>query len=257
MNIIYFPHKLGQKKNGVQNSYKVFQKLGTIVDCKNDGEYLFENLKNLYEANSNSNQVNLNIGGDHSMAIASVADSLNKYDNLKVLWFDAHPDINTYEKSESKSYHGMPLSFLTGLDKNENFPYIKKHLDFKNLLYIGIRDIDYYEAEVIKKYNIQYIKPEDFNRNSDAALKKINDFIGNDPYHISFDVDGLDPCYIPCTGTAVKEGLDLYKVKYILDNLNTDNLVNMDLTELNFELGDEQDQFKTLENTKYVLERFL
>ena len=46
MNIIYFPHKLGQKKNGVQNSYKVFQKLGTIVDCKNDGEYLFENLKN-------------------------------------------------------------------------------------------------------------------------------------------------------------------------------------------------------------------
>ena len=125
MNIIYFPHKLGQKKNGVQNSYKVFQKLGTIVDCKNDGEHLFENLKNLYEANANSNQPNLNIGGDHSMAISTVSNSLNKYDNLKVLWFDAHPDINTYEKSESKSYHGMPLSFLTGLDKNENFPYIK------------------------------------------------------------------------------------------------------------------------------------
>ncbi len=255
MNIIYFPHKLGQKKNGVQDSYKLFNLVGKVVECKNDGEHLFENLKNLYEATPKVSP-NLNIGGDHLWLCIS-ADSLNKYDNLKVLWFDAHPDINTYEKSESKSYHGMPLSFLTGLDKNDNFPYIKKHLDFKNLFYIGIRDIDDYEAEVIKKYNIQYIKPEDFNRNSDAALKKINDFIGDDPYHISFDVDGLDPCYIPCTGTAVKEGLDLYKVKYILDNLNTDNLVNMDLTELNFELGDEQDQFKTLENTKYVLERFL
>ena len=257
MNIIYFPHKLGQKKNGVQNSYKVFQKLGTIVDCKNDGDNLFENLKNLYEANSNSNQPNLNIGGDHSMAIASVAYSLNKYDNLKVLWFDAHPDINTYEKSESKSYHGMPLSFLTGLDKNENFPYIKKHLDFKNLLYIGIRDIDEYEAEVIEKYNIQYIKCEEVNKNPYETLKEIHHFIGENPYHISFDVDGLDPYYIPCTGTAVKDGLDLYRVKYIMDNIDTKNLVNMDLTELNFELGDPDEQFKTIENVKYVLERFL
>lgn len=257
MNIIYFPHKLGQKKNGVQDSYKLFNLVGKVVECKNDGDHLFENLKNLYEANANSNQPNLNIGGDHSMAIASVADSLNKYDNLKVLWFDAHPDINTYEKSESKSYHGMPLSFLTGLDKNDNFPYIKKHLDFKNLLYIGIRDIDDYEAEVIKKYNIQYIKCEEVNKNPYETLKEIHHFIGENPYHISFDVDGLDPCYIPCTGTAVKDGMDLYRVKYIMDNIDTENLVNMDLTELNFELGDADEQFKTMENVKYVLERFL
>ena len=46
----------------------------------------------------------------------------------------------------------------------------------------------------------------------------------------------------------------MYKVKYILDNLNTDILVNMDLTELNFELGDADEQFKTMENVKYVLE---
>ena len=45
MNIIYFPHKLGQKKNGVQNSYKLFKNKGKLVDCKNDGEFLFQNLK--------------------------------------------------------------------------------------------------------------------------------------------------------------------------------------------------------------------
>ena len=55
----------------------------------------------------------------------------------------------------------------------------------------------------------------------------------------------------------MNDGLNLYKVKYILDNLNTENLVNIDLTELNFELGDQHDQFKSMENVKYVLERFL
>ena len=43
MNIIYFPHKLGQKKNGVQNSYKLFNNIGKIVNCKNEGNNLLYN----------------------------------------------------------------------------------------------------------------------------------------------------------------------------------------------------------------------
>ena len=55
------------------------------------------------------------------MSLATVADSLNRTeeDQLKVLWFDAHPDINTYQSSPSKNFHGMPLSYLTGLDEND------------------------------------------------------------------------------------------------------------------------------------------
>lgn len=257
MNIIYFPHKLGQKKNGVQNSYKLFKNIGKIVNCKNEGNNLFYNLTNLYLQNSNSQEKNLNIGGDHSMAISTVADSLNKRKNLKVLWFDAHPDINTYEKSSSKSYHGMPLAYLTNLDYNENFKFIKNHLKFENLLYIGIRDIDTYEKEVIDKYNIKYIKSEELNSNPKETLQKINEFLGNDYYHLSFDVDGLDPSFIPCTGTAVENGLDLEKTKYILDNLNTKKMVNMDITELNFELGNEEEQEKTMKNIRYLFEKFL
>ena len=60
------------------------------------------------------------------MSIATVASSLNKYDNLKVIWFDAHADLNTYSSSQSKSYHGMPLSFLTGLDNDHRFNFIKR-----------------------------------------------------------------------------------------------------------------------------------
>ena len=50
------------------------------------------------------------------MSIATVAHSLNKNKNTKVVWIDAHADINTYEKSVTKNFHGMPLSFLSGLD---------------------------------------------------------------------------------------------------------------------------------------------
>jgi len=256
MNIIYFPHKLGQKKNGVQNAYKFFKNKGTIVKCTNSQKNLFNNLNNLYIANSLSKK-NLNIGGDHSMAIGSVAASLNKYKNLKVLWFDAHPDINTFDKSMSKNYHGMPLAFLTKLDKNDNFKFIKNYLDFKNLLYIGIRDIDSFEAEVIKKYNINYIKCRDLNLEPKNTLERINKFIKNDPFHISFDVDCMDPSLIPCTGTPVKNGLRLRNTKYILDNLINKNIVNMDITELNLELGNQKEKEKSIKNTLYLFNKYL
>ena len=62
------------------------------------------------------------------MSIATVSDSMERYADLRVIWVDAHCDINTYEKSSSKNYHGMPLSFLSGLDKNDSFDFIKNKL---------------------------------------------------------------------------------------------------------------------------------
>ena len=67
----------------------------------------------------------INIGGDHSMSIATIASTLNKYPNTKVIYFDAHADLNTYKSSKSKHYHGMPLSFITGIDHHKKFSFIK------------------------------------------------------------------------------------------------------------------------------------
>ena len=97
---------------------------------------MINNINKLYNQNALIDGRKINIGGDHSMSIATVADSLNRYkqDNLKVLWFDAHPDINTYKSSKSKNVHGMPLGYLTGLCKSNNFPFIVNHLNFNNLM---------------------------------------------------------------------------------------------------------------------------
>lgn len=262
MNIIYFPHKLGQLKNGLQNSLNILKSIINkpinVVKCDNSikDSNLYKNLDNLYKINK-LHKKKINIGGDHSMAIPTVAESLNKHHNLKVLWFDAHPDINTYQQSKSKNIHGMPLAYLTGIDKDYRFEYIKNNLKFENLLYIGIRDIDKFENDIILKNNIKYITADNFNQKPQKSLKKILDFCKNDPIHLSFDVDCIDPLYMPCTGTPVKNGLNLEATKLILNNICYKNIINIDITELNFKIGTQIQQKTTIKNFLYLFNDYL
>ena len=267
-NVIYFPHSLGQKRDGVNLAPQYLDLfLKNSAQKKHwvpvDNSSIFSNLKKLYETNMQVKGSRINIGGDHSMAIGSMAYSLNNFQNLKVIWFDAHPDINTFEKSSSKNYHGMPLSFLTGLDSDLQFNFIQQYLDFNNLLYIGIRDIDEFEQQIIDKYQIKYIKSDQFNNNFEQSKEIIQEFINGHNVHLSFDVDGVDPKYIQSTGTRMNQGLELDNCKKILDHLhhlNEDkkiNLVNIDLTEINLELGYKMDQLTTLANSLYLFDKFI
>ena len=257
-NVILFPHKLGQVRTGVQKTPDIMKHFLNIknisrVSSKN---CLFKNLENLYKYNQNHLDPILNIGGDHSMSIATVASSLNKYDNLKVIWFDAHADLNTYSSSQSKSYHGMPLSFLTGLDNDHRFNFIKRKLNFNNLFYVGIRELDSFEKEIIDRYRIKYITVKEME-NSYKCINLLNEFISDDPVHISFDVDCIDISEIISTGTPVKDGLNIEPTKQILSFLKNKNVVNVDLTELNLDIGDTNQKFMSLANTLYLFDDFL
>ena len=218
---------------------------------------MFKNINELYQANKKSTGKIVNIGGDHSMAIATIADTLNKYPNAKVVYFDAHADINTYKSSNSKHYHGMPLSFVTGLDSDKRFSFIKNKLPIENLLYIGGRCWDIFERDEVYKRNIKFLSPDEINNNFNESLNKIMDFVGNSPVHVSFDVDSIDPKYIPSTGTPVKNGVELDNAIKILDGLNSRNIVNMDITELNRDLGSKTDGDKSVKNTEVLFHKFL
>jgi arginase len=101
------------------------------------------------------------MGGDHSVASSSVLAALQKFRNLHVIWIDAHPDIHTYTSTVSGNKHGTPLSVCTGLEKTHWASRISlKQLSFDRLIYVGIRDIDDFEAETIKKYNIRHYTPQ-------------------------------------------------------------------------------------------------
>merc|ERR1712166_1323450 len=136
------------------------------------------------------------IGGDHSVAGPSVLASVQRNRNLNVIWIDAHPDIHTYASSVSGNSHGMPLSVATGIEKMHWASRMNlKLLPFDKLTYVGIRDIDEFEAEVIRKKNIRHLDVE-------AMLKYIHELDG--PVHISFDIDAMDPAFVTSTRTPVE-----------------------------------------------------
>lgn len=257
--ILLFPHKLGQLKSGVDKTphiFKKFVKSNKFIDVKT-GNCMFQNLNNLYEKNQKYKGPILNIGGDHSMSIASVASSLKKYPNVKVLWFDAHPDLNTYSSSFTKNYHGMPLGFLSGLDTHEQLKFINNKLPLKNLMYIGIRDIDEYERKVIQENNIKYITIQDLEWDFEECVNDICQFIKNDPIHISFDVDCMDISDVASTGTPVKHGIKLNQASILLDILRYKQIVNVDITELNLDIGNTQQKFTSLANTLHLFRNYL
>jgi arginase len=259
--IILFPHDLGQTKTGTEKAPGYINKFinhkkHTVKTVKNTRD-LFKNLDDLYKINKESSGKLINIGGDHSMAIATIADTLNKYPNAKVIYFDAHADINTYKSSNSKHYHGMPLSFVTGIDKTPRFSFIKNKLPFENLLYIGSRCWDIFEVNEVYKDNIKFITPDEINNDFNGSLNKILNFVVDSPIHVSFDVDSIDPKFIPSTGTPVKNGIKLTNAIKILDKLNNKDIVNMDITELNMDLGSKSDGIKSGKNTVLLFKKFL
>ncbi len=99
------------------------------------------------------------IGGDHSIPIGTIPPIFRARKNTGVVWVDAHADINTPETSRSGNIHGMPLGFLLGLVKNVNqlpsFQYFKPCMEPRDLVYIGLRDVDIAEKRMIKELGIR------------------------------------------------------------------------------------------------------
>jgi len=244
-NFILFSHHQGQKLHGVSKTPDILKDyfINYLSNVESSSPRFIDlpfhkspcdNLFSLYSANCHFPHKKINIGGDHSMAIGSLGYSVNKYPNVKTIWFDAHADINTYSSSPTGNLHGMPLSILTGIENNYDFPFLKYKLKPSNIMYVGLRDVDPYEQFIVDKYNIPVITSKDFNSDPHSALNNITDFISDSHFHLSFDVDCLDPLFIPCTGTPVPNGLHIETTKYVLEHLlKHKKLINMDLTEFN------------------------
>jgi arginase len=261
-NIILFPHDLGQTKHGVDKAPKYLQKFINnkkykIQTVENTSDF-FTNIQNLYNKNQQIKGDKINIGGDHSMSIATIADTLNRFPKAKVIYFDAHADLNTYKSSKSKHFHGMPLSYITGIDTNDHFNFIKNKLPMENLLYIGGRCWDIFERDLIYKNNIKHIDPKELNGDFKNAMNKILNFANDSPIHLSFDVDCMDKSLVPSTGTAVKGGIKMNIGKKVLEELKKNvNIVNVDITELNMDIGSTKEANKSGENTVKLFKPFI
>ena len=166
----------------------------------------------VYEAVS-ENRFPLVIGGDHSIAIGTLAGLGEHYKNLGVIWFDAHADLNTPETTPSGNIHGMPLAVSLGIGHerlvqiHNNAPKIKA----ENIIIIGARSVDPGERDLIRKkgikvYTMHEIDRLGMTRVMEDALTYIKG-LSVDGLHLSLDLDGLDPLYTPGVGTPVPGGM--------------------------------------------------
>ena len=117
----------------------------------------------------------LTLGGDHSIAIGTIAGTARAIRErlggreMAVIWVDAHADINTPETSESGNIHGMPVAFLTGLARDERedvFGWLGAEpvVSVKKLVYIGLRDVDKGEKRILREHGIKAFSMHDVDK---------------------------------------------------------------------------------------------
>lgn len=216
----------------------------TVKNAESIGKYSEKLFHKITQELKKKNFV-LNIGGDHSIAFASILSSLQIYKDLRVIWIDAHGDINTPQTSPSQNYHGMPLAHILGLftKKIPGFEWAESMqlLKPENVVILGLRDIDEYEKLIIRKSKINYYTMFDIEQH--GIYKIIQDGLntidkdGKYPIHISFDIDSVDPLYAPGTGTIAKGGLTYREIHFLFKYLaDTKRVVSMDLVEFNSKL---------------------
>ncbi|EIT87357.1 arginase [Fictibacillus macauensis ZFHKF-1] len=152
------------------------------------------------------------LGGDHSIAIGSLAGIAKHYSNLGVIWYDAHGDLNTAETSPSGNIHGMPLAASLGIG-HESLTSIGGYMPKvkpENIVIIGARSLDEGERELIKEKGIKVYTMHEIDRvGMTAVMEETIAYLKDktDGVHLSLDLDGLDPMDAPGVGTPVLGGI--------------------------------------------------
>lgn len=179
------------------------------------------------------------LGGDHSIALGTVAGVTKHVNNLGVIWFDAHGDLNTGETSPSGNIHGMPLAASLGYghERLVNIGGRSPKLKPENVVIIGARDLDVGERELTKRiglkvYTMHEIDKLGMARVMEEAIAHVSK--GTDGVHLSLDLDGIDPHDAPGVGTPVIGGISYREGHLAMEMLaDADVLVSAEFVEVN------------------------
>lgn len=242
ISIIGVPMDLGQTRRGVDMGPSVIRYAGIVEKLKSIGfevedrgdieigrpsELDVKNEDNLKDLEvvlkGNQNLANevldvikegsfpLVLGGDHSIAIGTLAGVADKNENLGVIWYDAHGDLNTGETSPSGNIHGMPLSVSLGIGHpslTEIGGYAPK-IKPENIVIIGARSLDIGERKLIKEKGIKVYTMHEIDRmGMSKVMEEAIEYVSKntDGVHLSLDLDALDPIDAPGVGTPVIGG---------------------------------------------------
>lgn len=273
VKIIGVPMDLGQDRRGVDMGPSVFRVAGLdralrelgyeVSDAGNvdvspaesiskDNEkhrYLPEiakvsqQLADRVEAALQENAIPVILGGDHSIAIGSVAGVSSFYrkqgQSIGIIWLDAHADFNTPETTPSGNIHGMPLAAILGYGAPEltHISGFAPKVHPENVVLLGIRSVDPEERELLRQAGFRTITMSELDERGMGSV--INEAIeiasrGTAGFHITMDMDFIDPLYAPGVGTPVPGGATYRESHLAMEKMaQSGHALSVEITETN------------------------
>jgi arginase len=183
------------------------------------------------------------IGGDHSMGAGSVSGVSEFFwrrdQKIGLIWLDAHSDINSPATSPSGNVHGMPVAALMGLWPSElqNLYGFCPKVAPENCVIVGVRDIDLTERENVRRAGIKVFTMRDIDeRGLRSVMEQALQLAGHGTagYHVSLDMDWIDPEDAPGVGTPVRGGAT-YREAHLAMEIISDygRMVSFEVVEVN------------------------
>lgn len=183
------------------------------------------------------------IGGDHSIAIGTVA-AVTEQASTGVIWIDAHGDFNIPQTSPNGNIHGMPVSILLGYGLPNLVDVGRKGAKLKSsdIVLLGTRDLDYDERTMLRSSGIKICSMREIDERGIAQV--LRDALAHlshlSKIHISLDMDALDPAVAPGVGTPSPGGLS-YREAHLMMAILHDcgKICSADIVEINPILDDQ------------------
>ncbi len=198
-----------------------------------------EHLAAMVERHCGPEDFPLVIGGDHSIALGSIAGVVRARGPVGVIWIDAHADFNTPESTPSGNIHGMPLAALVGIGEKRlvELGGIGRKVDPTRVVIIGSRDLDPGEKAFLREVGVNVFTMKEIDRLGLAAvMEQAIELATRDTngLHISFDMDAVDPDFAPGVGTRVAGGLTYREAHLSLELIaDSGKMTSLEIVEVN------------------------
>ncbi|MDO8570205.1 MAG: agmatinase [Candidatus Daviesbacteria bacterium] len=195
---------------------KIFTMEG-LVPSKNSTAEAMADIKEAVAEIIKSGKLPIILGGEHSITLGVVQAIIKKYPKLSILHLDAHAD-------QLPEFEGTKIHHATVMRRIAD--------DLKiPITSVGIRSMSSGEAEYLSKKSVQVFYAEDYPL--ELPVAEIIKSLPTQDVYLTFDLDFLDPAFMPSTGTPVPGGYNFYQTLPLLKKLIAEkNLVGVDLVEL-------------------------
>ena len=167
-----------------------------------------------------NNRVVFALGGDHSVSLGTIAGASAAVNGkLGVIWIDAHGDMMTHENTLSGNIHGMPSAAAFGLGHERLTTIYKKERKVapENMLYIGLKDLDQGEIDLIRNQQLTAFTIFDILQNGWSpiftAIQELSTRV--DRIWVSLDLDSIDRMFAPGTPMQNNGGLTYREITHL------------------------------------------